>query len=84
LRARDELRPHATVREYAEHGMKAYSKSMTRGPSAQPCQCRRRRSPWKYLVIVHCDLRREVGVRAAFSWVRRAFAEQRDALVGTR
>jgi DNA-binding transcriptional LysR family regulator len=36
----------------------------------------------EYSVIVHRDLRRAVCVRAVIDWVRRAFAEQRDALAG--
>jgi DNA-binding transcriptional LysR family regulator len=38
----------------------------------------------EYWVIVHRDLRRAACVRAVIDWVRRAFAEQRDALAGTR
>jgi DNA-binding transcriptional LysR family regulator len=38
----------------------------------------------EYSVIVHRDLRRAVCVRAVIAWVRRAFAEHRDALAGTR
>jgi DNA-binding transcriptional LysR family regulator len=38
----------------------------------------------EYSVIVHRDLRRAVCVRAVIDWVRNAFAEQRDALAGTR
>jgi DNA-binding transcriptional LysR family regulator len=37
-----------------------------------------------YSVIVHRDLRRAVCVRAVIDWIRQAFAEQRDALAGTR
>jgi DNA-binding transcriptional LysR family regulator len=37
-----------------------------------------------YSVIVHRDLRRAVCVRAVIDWVHQAFAEQRDALAGTR
>jgi DNA-binding transcriptional LysR family regulator len=36
----------------------------------------------EYSVIVHRDLRRAVCVRAVIDWVRRAFAEHRDALAG--
>jgi len=36
----------------------------------------------EYSVIVHRDLRRAVCVRAVIDWVRRAFAENRDALAG--
>jgi DNA-binding transcriptional LysR family regulator len=38
----------------------------------------------EYSVIVHRDLRRAVCVRAVIDWVRRAFAEHRDALAGNR
>jgi len=38
----------------------------------------------EYSVIVHRDLRRAVCVRAVMDWVRRAFAEHRDALAGAR
>jgi DNA-binding transcriptional LysR family regulator len=38
----------------------------------------------KYSVIVHRDLRRAVCVRAVIDWVGRTFADQRDALAGTR
>jgi DNA-binding transcriptional LysR family regulator len=38
----------------------------------------------EYSVIVHRDLRRAVCVRAVIDWVRRAFAEHRDALSGVR
>jgi DNA-binding transcriptional LysR family regulator len=38
----------------------------------------------EHSVIVHRDLRRAVCVRAVIDWVRRAFAEQRDALAGVR
>jgi DNA-binding transcriptional LysR family regulator len=38
----------------------------------------------EHSVIVHRDLRRAVCVRAVIDWVRRAFAEQRDAVAGTR
>jgi DNA-binding transcriptional LysR family regulator len=36
----------------------------------------------EYSVIVHRDLRRAVCVRAVIDWVRRAFAEHKDALAG--
>ncbi|HWD58692.1 MAG TPA: LysR family transcriptional regulator [Stellaceae bacterium] len=36
-----------------------------------------------YSVIVHRDLRRAVCVRTVIDWVRRAFAEHRDALAGS-
>jgi DNA-binding transcriptional LysR family regulator len=32
--------------------------------------------------VVHRDLRRAPGVRAAIDWVRQAFAEQRDVIAG--
>lgn len=38
----------------------------------------------EYSVIVHRDLRRAVCVRAVIDWVRRAFAEHKDALAGSR
>jgi DNA-binding transcriptional LysR family regulator len=38
----------------------------------------------EYWVIVHRDLRRAACVRAVIDWIRRLFAEQRDALAGTR
>lgn len=38
----------------------------------------------EYSVIVHRDLRCAVCVRAVIDWVRRAFAEHRDALAGNR
>ena len=38
----------------------------------------------EYSVIVHRDLRRAVCVRAVIDWVARTFADQRDALAGTR
>lgn len=37
-----------------------------------------------YSVIVHRDLRRAACVRAVIDWVRRVFADQRDALAGDR
>lgn len=37
-----------------------------------------------YSVIVHRDLRRAACVRAVIDWVKTAFAEQRDALAGSR
>lgn len=36
----------------------------------------------EYWVIVHRDLRRAACVRAVIDWIRRLFAEQRDALAG--
>jgi len=38
----------------------------------------------EYWVIVHRDLRRAACVRAVIDWVRRLFADHRDALSGTR
>jgi DNA-binding transcriptional LysR family regulator len=38
----------------------------------------------EYWVIVHRDLRRAACVRAVMDWVRRLFADHRDALAGTR
>jgi len=38
----------------------------------------------EYWVIVHRDLRRAACVRAVIDWVRRLFADHRDALAGTR
>jgi DNA-binding transcriptional LysR family regulator len=38
----------------------------------------------EYWVIVHRDLRRAACVRAVMDWVRRLFADQRDALAGAR
>jgi DNA-binding transcriptional LysR family regulator len=38
----------------------------------------------EYWVIVHRDLRRAACVRAVIDWVRRLFADNRDALAGTR
>src|SRR5262249_30691470 len=38
----------------------------------------------EYWVIVHRDLRRAACVRAVMDWVRRLFAEHRDAIVGAR
>jgi DNA-binding transcriptional LysR family regulator len=37
----------------------------------------------EYWVIVHRDLRRAACVRAVMDWVRRLFADHRDALAGT-
>jgi DNA-binding transcriptional LysR family regulator len=36
----------------------------------------------EYWVIVHRDLRRAACVRAVIDWVRRLFADHRDALAG--
>src|ERR1700739_2903840 len=36
----------------------------------------------EYWVIVHRDLRRAACVRAVIDWIRRLFAEHRDALAG--
>lgn len=38
----------------------------------------------EYWVIVHRDLRRAACVRAVIDWIRQLFAEQREALAGTR
>ena len=38
----------------------------------------------EYWVIVHRDLRRAACVRAVMDWIRRLFADHRDALAGTR
>ena len=38
----------------------------------------------EYWVIVHRDLRRAACVRAVMDWVRRLFADHRDALAGTK
>lgn len=37
-----------------------------------------------YWIIVHRDLRRAAGVRAAIDWMKALFAEQRDVLAGKR